>query len=119
MKKTMMALALCLMSALTFAAGRQITSALPASTPAVSLTIDGTKHVVKPDKATMQEVGDSQVRCIVYAGKDKAEVKLPIAYDTILELGAKVAELCHTMGIASDEQYADFQKWYRQQTGQK
>lgn len=119
MKKTMMALALCLMSAMTFAAGRQVTTALPSSTPAVTMTIDGKKHVVQPDKATIKEVGDSQVRCIVYAGKDKAEVTLPIAYETVLELGAKVAELCHTMGIASDQQYAEFQKWYTQQTGRK
>ena len=117
MKKTMMALALCLMSAMTFAVGRQVTTALPASTPAVTMTIDGTKHVVQPTKATMQEVDDNQVRCIVYAGKDKAEVTLPVSYDTVLEVGAKVAELCHVMGIASDQQYAEFQKWYTQQTG--
>lgn len=119
MKKTMMALALCLMSAMTFAAGRQVTTTLPASTPAVTMTIDGKKHVVQPNKATMQEVGDNQVRCIVYAGREKAEVTLPIAYDTMLDLGAKVAELCHSMGIASDAQYDEFQKWYTQQKGRK
>ena len=116
MKKTMMALALCLMSAMTFAVGRQVTTTLPASTPTMTFTIDGTKHVVQPDKATMQEVGNNQVRCIVYAGKDKAEVTLPVSYDTVIELGAKVAEFCHTMGIASDAQYDEFQKWYTQQT---
>ena len=49
MKKTMMALALCLMSAMTFAAGRQVTTTLPTSTPAVTLTIDGKKHVVQAE----------------------------------------------------------------------
>ena len=115
MRKTMMALALCLMSAIGFADNRQMVAALPSNIPSVTLTIDGKNKVVKPIKAVVKEVDDRHVKCIVYANKDKAEVTLPISYDTVLELGARVAELCHTMGIATDKQYADFLKWYNQQ----
>jgi hypothetical protein len=115
MKKTMMALSLCLMSVIGFANNRQVVGVLPANMPSVNLTIDGKNHTVKPTKAVVKEVDDKHVKCIVYANKDKAEVTLPISYDTILELGARVAELCHTMGIATDKQYEDFLKWYNQQ----
>ena len=115
MKKTMMALSLCLMSVIGFANNRQVSAILPADLPSVSLTIDGKNHTVKPTKAVVKEVDDKHVKCIVYANKDKAEVTLPISYDTVLELGARVAELCHTIGIATDKQYADFLKWYNQQ----
>ena len=115
MKKTMMALSLCLMSVIGFANNRQVVGVLLANLPSVNLTIDGKNHTVKPTKAVVKEVDDKHVKCIVYANKDKAEVTLPISYDTVLELGARVAELCHTMGIATDKQYEDFLKWYNQQ----
>mgnify|MGYP003440651524 FL=1 len=115
MKKAMMALSLCLMSVIGFANNRQVVGVLPANMPSVNLTIDGKNHVVKPTKAVVREVDDKHVKCIVYANKDKAEVTLPISYDTVLELGARVAELCHTLGIATDKQYEDFLKWYNKQ----
>ena len=115
MKKTMMALALCLMSAITFAQTRQMVAVLPKNTPSVNLTIDGKAHKVQPTKAIVREVDDKHVKCIVFANKDKAEVTLPVSYDTVLKLGFHVAELCHTLGIATDKQYEDFLKWYNQQ----
>lgn len=115
MKKTMMALSLCLMSVIGFANNRQVVGLLPANMPSVNLTIDGKTHTVKPTKAMIKEVDDKHVKCIVFANRDKAEITLPISYDTVLELGAHVAELCHTMGIASDKQYEEFLKWYNQQ----
>ena len=115
MKKAMMALSLCLMSVIGFANNRQVVGVLPTNMPSVNLTIDGKNHTVKPTKAVVKEVDDKHVKCIVYANKDKAEVTLPINYDTVLKLGARIAELCHTMGIATDKQYADFLKWYNQQ----
>ena len=115
MKKTMMALSLCLMSVIGFANNRQVVGILPANMPSVNLTIDGKNHTVKPTKAMIKEVDDKHVKCIVFANRDKAEITLPISYDTVLELGARVAELCHTMGIASDKQYEEFLKWYNQQ----
>ena len=116
MKKAMMALALCLMSAIGFAQTRQMVAILPANTPSVNLTIDGKAHKVQPTKAVVREVDDKHVKCIVYAGKDKAEVCLPLSYDIILELGARVAELCHSMRVVNDEQYTEFLRWYNQQT---
>ena len=115
MKKTMMALSLCLMSVIGFANNRQVVGVLPANMPSVNLTSEGKNHVVKPTKAVVREVDDKHVKCIVYANKDKAEVTLPISYDIVLELGARVAELCHTLGIATDKQYEDFLKWYNKQ----
>ena len=115
MKKTMMALSLCLMSVIGFANNRQVVGILPANMPSVNLTIDGKHYTVKPTKAMIKEVDDKHVKCIVFANRDKAELTLPISYDTVLELGARVAELCHTMGIASDKQYEEFLKWYNQQ----
>ena len=115
MKKTIMALALCLMSAIGFAQTRQMAAILPANMPSVNLTIDGKNHIVKPTKAVVKEVDDKHVKCIVFANKDKAEVTLPVSYDTVLKLGFHVAELCHTLGIATDKQYEDFLKWYNQQ----
>ena len=54
MKKMMMALALCLMSAMVMAGNRQVSTALPAHTPSVTVTLDGKQHVVKPTKAYRQ-----------------------------------------------------------------
>ena len=119
MKKVMMALSLCLMSVICFANNRQVTGQLPSNTPSVTLTIDGKTHMVQPTKAVMQEVDDSHVKCIVYANKDKAEVTLPVGYDTMLKLGSGVAKLCHTLGIVSDKQYEECMKWLEQQTGKK
>ena len=115
MKKTIMALALCLMSAIGFAQTRQMAAILLANTPSINLTIDGKAHKVQPTKAVVREVDDKHVKCIVFANKDKAEVILPVSYDTVLKLGFHVAELCHTLGIATDKQYEDFLKWYNQQ----
>ena len=115
MKKLMMALSLCLMSVIGFANNRQMTAVLPSNVPSVSMTIDGKNHVVKPTKAMVKEVDENHVRCIVFANKDKAEVTLPIRYDLVLKLGARVAELCHSFGIVTDKQYEDFLKWYNQQ----
>ena len=115
MKKTMMALSLCLMSVICFANNRQVTALLPSNMPSVSMTIDGKNHIVKPTKAVVKEVDDKHVKCIVFANKDKAEVTLPVSYDIVLKLGFHVAELCHTLGIATDKQYEDFLKWYNQQ----
>ena len=103
-----MALALCLMSAIGFADNRQMVAALPSNIPSVTLTIDGKNKVVKPTKAVVKEVDDRHVKCIVYANKDKAEVTLPISYDTILQLGEKVAEVFHALDIVTDKQYEDF-----------
>lgn len=74
MKKTIMALSLCLMSVIGFAGNRQMVAALPSNIPSVTLTIDGKAKVVKPTKAIVKEVDDKHVKCTVYANKDKAEV---------------------------------------------
>ena len=115
MKKTIMALSFCLMSVIGFANNRQVSAILPADLPSVNLTIDGKNHVVKPTKAVVKEVDDKHVKCIVYANKDKAEVTLPVSYEMMLKLGARVAEICHTFGLASDKQYEDFLDWYNKQ----
>lgn len=115
MKKVMMALALCLMSAIGCAETRQMAAILPTNTPCVSLTIDGNTHKVQLTKAVVREVDDKHVKCIVYAGKDKAEITLPISYNLILQLGERVAELCHTMNIITEKQYTDFLWWYNHQ----
>jgi hypothetical protein len=117
MKKTLMALSLCLMSVIGLANNRQMSTALPADVPSVSLTIDGKSHTVKPTKAVVKEMDANHVKCVVYANRDKAEVTLPVSYDFVLQLGARVAEFCHTMGLATDQQYQQFQQWFRQQTG--
>ena len=111
----MMALALCLMSVICFAGNRQIVGILPASTPSVNLTVDGKQHTVKPTKAVVKELDEKHVKCIVYAGKNKAEITLPISYNLILQLGERVAELCHTMNIITEKQYTDFLWWYNHQ----
>ena len=116
MKKAMMALALCLMSAIGFAANRQMVTVLPSNTPSVNLTINGQTHKVQPTKAVVKEVDDKHIKCIVYAGQDKAEVILPVTYDMVLKLGAHFAEICHTLNVVSDQQYNAFLKWYNQQT---
>jgi hypothetical protein len=53
MKKTMMALSLCLMSVIGFANNRQVVGVLPTNMPSVNLTIDGMNHTVKPTKAVV------------------------------------------------------------------
>lgn len=115
MKKTMMALSLCLMSVIGFAGNRQMVAALPSNIPSVTLTIDGKAKVVKPTKALVKEVDDNHVKCIVFSNKDKAEVTLPISYDTILQLGEKVAEVFLALNIVTDKQYEDFLWWYNHQ----
>ena len=115
MKKTIMALSLCLMSVIGFAGNRQMVAALPSNIPSVTLTIDGKAKVVKPTKAVVKEVDDKHMKCIVFANKDKAEVTLPISYDTILQLGEKVAEVFHALNIVTDKQYEDFLWWYNHQ----
>ena len=115
MKKTMMALSLCLMSVIGFAGNRQMVAALPSNIPSVTLTIDGKAKVVKPTKAFVKEVDDNHVKCIVFSNKDKAEVTLPISYDTILQLGEKVAEVFLALNIVTDKQYEDFLWWYNHQ----
>ena len=115
MKKTIMALSLCLMSVIGFAGNRQMVATLPSNIPSVTLTIDGKAKVVKPTKAIVKEVDDKHVKCTVYANKDKAEVTLPISYDTILQLGEKVAEVFHALNIVTDKQYEDFLWWYNHQ----
>ena len=79
MKKMMMALALCLMSAMVMAGNRQVSTVLPAETPSVTVTLDGKQHVVKPTKATLKEVDASHVEVVVYVGKDDAKVTIQIA----------------------------------------
>ena len=117
MKKMMMALALCLMSAMVMAGNRQVSTALPAQTPSVTVTLDGKQHVVKPTKATIQEVDASHVECIVYAGKDNAKVTLPIAYNTLWLIGIRVAELARDLNLITEVQIEQVYKEYRKQVG--
>ena len=117
MKKLMMALALCLMSAMVMAGNRQVSTALPAQTPSVTVTLDGKQHVVKPTKATVQEVDASHVECIVYAGKDNAKVTLPIAYNTLWLIGIRVAELARDLNLITEVQIEQVYKEYRKQVG--
>ena len=58
MKKTMMALSLCLMSVIGFANNRQVVGVLPTNMPSVNLTIDGKNHTVKPNKVVVKEEDD-------------------------------------------------------------
>ena len=117
MKKLMMALALCLMSAMVMAGNRQVSTALPAQTPSVTVTLDGKQHVVKPTKATIQEVDASHVECTVYAGKDNAKVTLPIAYNTLWQIGIRVAELARDLNLITEDQMEQVYKEYRKQVG--
>ena len=115
MKKTMMALALCLMSAISFAGNRQVSTTLPAETPSVTLTLDGKQRVVQLTKAAIKEADASHVRCTVYAGKDKAEVLLPISYNTMLELGYKTAEIAHNLNLINAQEWHDICREYQRQ----
>ena len=117
MKKMMMALGLCLMSAMVMADNRQVSTALPAQTPSVTVTLDGKQHVVKPTKATIQEVDASHVECIVYAGKDNAKVTLPIAYNTLWLIGIRVAELARDLNLITEDQLEQAHQEYRKQVG--
>lgn len=112
MKKTMMALALGLvMSASVFAENRQVSTPLPKDVPSVTLTLDGQKRVVKPTKVQMKEVDEKHVECVVYAGKDKACVKLPIAYDVAVELIHNIATWASTLHLLSDQDYQKVEIW--------
>lgn len=117
MKKMMMALALCLMSAIAMAGNRQVSTALPAETPSVTVTMDGKQHVVKLTKATVKEVDASHVEFVVYAGKDNAKMTLPIAYNTIMDLCLQVAEWMRGLNLITEEQFKQAQKEYRKQVG--
>ena len=112
-----MALALCLMSAMVMAGNRQVSTALPAHTPSVTVTLDGKQHVVKPTKATIQEVDASHVECFVYAGKDNAKVTLPIAYNTLWLIGIRVAELARDLNLITEDQLEQAHQEYRKQVG--
>lgn len=117
MKKMMMALALCLMSAMVMAGNRQVSTVLPAETPSVTVTLDGKQHVVKPTKATLKEVDASHVEVVVYAGKDNAKVTLPIAYNTILEIGLHAAEWARGLNVITEDQWEQVYMEYRKQVG--
>ena len=114
MKKMMMALALCLMSAMVMAGNRQVSTVLPAETPSVTVTLDGKQHVVKPTKATLKEV---DVEVVVYAGKNDAKVTLPIAYNTILEIGLHAAEWARGLNVITEDQWEQVYMEYRKQVG--
>ena len=115
MKKMMMALALCLMSAMVMAGNRQVSTVLPAETPSVTVTLDGKQHVVKPTKATLKEVDASHVEVVVYAGKNNAKVTLPIAYNTILEIGLHAAEWARGLNVITEDQWEQVYMEYRKQ----
>ena len=117
MKKMMMALALCLMSAMVMAGNRQVSTVLPAETPSVTVTLDGKQHVVKPTKATLKEVDASHVEVVVYAGKNNAKVTLPIAYNTILEIGLHAAEWARGLNVITEDQWEQVHHEYRKQVG--
>ena len=117
MKKMMMALALCLMSVISMAGNRQVSTVLPAETPSVTVTLDGKQHVVKPTKATLKEVDASHVEVVVYAGKDNAKVTLPIAYNTILEIGLHAAEWARGLNVITEDQWEQVYMEYRKQVG--
>ena len=117
MKKMMMALALCLMSVISMAGNRQVSTVLPAETPSVTVTLDGKQHVVKPTKATLKEVDASHVEVVVYAGKDNAKVTLPIAYNTILEIGLHAAEWARGLNVITEDQWEQVYHEYRKQVG--
>ena len=117
MKKMMMALALCLMSAMVMAGNRQVSTVLPAETPSVTVTLDGKQYVVKPTKATLKEVDASHVEVVVYAGKNNAKVTLPIAYNTILEIGLHAAEWARGLNVITENQWEQVYMEYRKQVG--
>ena len=113
MKKMMMALALCLMSAITFAENRQIATTLPTETPGVILSLDGKRHMIKPTKAAVREIDAQHVECMVFAGKDKASVTLPICFDNLMTFGRQAAELARNLRIISEQQWQEIEKEYQ------
>ena len=120
MKKTKrfaLAIMACLMSAMVMAGNRQVSTVLPAETPSVTVTLDGKQHVVKPTKATLKEVDASHVEVVVYAGKDNAKVTLPIAYNTILEIGFHAAEWARGLNVITEDQWEQVYHEYRKQVG--
>ena len=117
MKKMMMALALCLMSVISMAGNRQVSTVLPAETPSVTVTLEGKQHVVKPTKVIVKEVDASHVECIVYAGKDNAKLTLPIAYNTLWEIGLHAAEWARGLNVITEDQWEQVYHEYRKQVG--
>jgi hypothetical protein len=113
MKKMMMALALCLMSAISFADNRQVSTVLPAETPSVILSLDGQRHVVRPTKAAVREIDAQYVECIVFAGKDKASVTIPVSFDNLMNFGRQAAELAQNLHIISEQQKQEIEKEYQ------
>lgn len=114
MKKMMMVLAFCLMSATIFAGNRQVATTLPAETPAVTLTLDGQKHSVKPTKAMVKEVDENHVQCVVYAGKDHASIVFPVGFDNLMGIGYRVLEMARKINIISEEQWQGVVREYNQ-----
>lgn len=120
MKKTKrfaLAIMACLMSVISMAGNRQVSTVLPAETPSVTVTLEGKQHVVKPTKVIVKEVDASHVECIVYADKDNAKVMLPIAYNTILEIGLHAAEWARGLNVITEDQWEQVYMEYRKQVG--
>ena len=107
----------CLMSVISMAGNRQVSTVLPAETPSVTVTLEGKQHVVKPTKVIVKEVDASHVECIVYAGKNNAKVTLPIAYNTILEIGLHAAEWARGLNVITEDQWEQVYHEYRKQVG--
>ncbi len=116
MKKNVLCLALGLvLSATAVAENRSSFANLPSNTPTVTLTIDGKNKQVKPTRVEVREKSESSINCIVKAGKDKAQVTLPISYDLFVTFCYRSAGLAHSLGIITDAQKAECDKWYNNQ----
>lgn len=112
MKKTIVAFALALISATSFAGNRQAVVNLPSSTPVITLTQSGKTQQVHLTKAKLEEVDESHVRCTVYAGSDKASVRLPISFDNLLECAKKAADCAYAIGILPGDVLEQFNAYY-------
>ena len=120
MKKTKrfaLAIMACLMSVISMAGNRQVSTVLPAETPSVTVTLEGKQPVVKPTKVIVKEVDASHVECIVYAGKDNAKLTLPIAYNTLWEIGLHAAEWARRLNVITEDQWEQVYHEYRKQVG--
>lgn len=119
MKKLMMALALCLMSAIAMnAQNRQLSTQLPASVPSIDLVVDQGSFTLKPQVLTVSEKDASHTKVEVKFNKlDKASVTLPISYDTALELAYKAAELARDFHLISEKEWQDCVAIYNRQKG--
>ncbi len=116
MKKNVLCLALGLVLSVTVVAeNRQAIANLPSNTPTVTLTLDGKARQVQPTKVIVKEKSESSIDCIVKAGKDKAQVTLPISYDLFVTFCYRSAGLAHSLGIITDAQKAECDKWYNDQ----